>query len=1081
MVDENTTELINGAMDAAMLAAASEDWPSVVEHCDRILEIDAEHDAASRFRQLAQLHLDAPATDAAPTPAPDERRQLTVMFGDMVGSTQMSQVLDPDTLREMLRLYQDACTEAIAAWDGFIARWMGDGFMAYFGFPTPHEDAAYRSVMAGLSVIERIESLADRFQEEFGVEVGIRLGVHTGLVVIADMGSGDWRQASDLVGETPNMAARLEASAPTNGLVISSETRDLVRGFVNLESLGRHELKGIDRLVEVHRVLDATDATSRYEAWADPSTPLVGRREELARLTAAIERSGDRGTLTAVTGEAGIGKSRLIHEARGRLAARREVLACSGVEMTTSEPLAPVQRLFVTAIGLKPSEPDAFEQIETQLSAAGVGAATIARVAASVGVEPPAAVVLAPQTPEQTLRDITSAYVTWLATLSTARRALLVVDDVHWLDATSRDLLLQLRDAAPELPVVVATRPAHDDPLIQQADEVIELHALSSLETEELLAWFVGAAGAHVDYRDAVLRSDGVPLFAEELGRVLTEQGSTALAAIPTTLHDLLAMRLDAMPDAKPVAQVAAAIGRDFDLDVLEHVLDASTVREHMPALLESGVWVRGSRPGRLAFRHALLADAAYDSQVRARKIEVNLSIADTLLADFPAVASSSPHQIAHHREAGEQFDDAVALWLQAGMATAGKGAHVEAMEHYRRGLAVLDRAEEGPVRMQVELGLRLGLGASISSTAGYGHPEVETGFARAQEICSLFGSVPDLFPAVWGSWSFYLVTADYDTAASLAADISAIADAASDPALELEAAAVEGITAFYRGDLAAADAFFARTEALFAVSSEVSPSQQFQHPMVAALSNAALVRWLRGDAEAAVAAIRRAVEISENCDPRLALFARGYAATFGGALGSFTDDAAFELQHAQEAIDVCHEFGSQMFLAGGEMYKGHAQAASGSQAEGLARLEAAAAGYVMTGALLMRPYHLSCLADVKERAGDLEGAGAALDEALEVGERVGERAFIPHVRTRRAEVAIARSGSASEDVLRSLDLAAEEAAANGDVMTHLRARSVLHQAGRDQRDAIAELLSSAPALDPDHAVVRAARAAAGQ
>lgn len=1081
MVDENTTELINGAMDEAMMAAAAEDWPAVVAHCDRILDIDADQDAASRFRQLALLRLDEPPV-AAPAPVADERRQLTVMFGDMVGSTQMSQVLDPDTLREMLRLYQDACTEAIAAWDGFIARWMGDGFMAYFGFPTPHEDAAYRAVMAGLSVIERIESLAGRFEEEFGVEVGIRLGVHTGLVVIADMGSGDWRQASDLVGETPNMAARLEASAPSNGVVISGETRDLVRGFVNLESLGPHELKGIDRLVEVYRVLDATEATSRYEAWADPSSPLVGRRVELARLTEAIERGGgDRGSLTVVTGEAGIGKSRLIHEARARLAARREVLACSGVEMTTSEPLAPVQRLFVTSGGLKISEPDAYGQIERQLAPFGVATPSIARVAASIGVEPPADVVLAAQTPEQTLRDVTAAYITWLAGIGRSRRALLVVDDLHWLDATSRDLLLQLRDAAPELPVVVASRPADDDQLVREADEVIELAALSTAETEELLAWFVGAGGGDVDYSDAITRSDGVPLFAEELGRVLTEQGSTALAAIPATLHDLLAMRLDAMPEAKPVAQVAAAIGRDFEVDVLERVLGAPVVREHLPALLESGVWVRGNSPGRIAFRHALLADAAYDSQVRARKVEVNRSIADTLLADFPALAASAPHQIAHHREAAEQFDDAVALWLQAGMATAGQGAHVEAMEHYRRGLAILDRAEEGPMRLQVELGLRLGLGASISSTAGYGHPDVQTGFARAQEICSLFGTLPDLFPALWGSWSFYLVTADYDTAASLAADISAIAEAAEDRALEMEAAAVEGITAFYRGDLVAADAFFSRTEELFAESPEVSASQQFQHPLVAALSNAALVRWLRGDAKAAVSAIRRAVEVSESCDPRLALFARGYAATFGGALGSLTGDASFELEHAQEAIDVCHEFGSQMFLAGGEMYKGHAQAAVGSEAEGLARLEAATEGYVMTGALLMRPYHLSCLADVRQRAGDLDGAGAALDEALDVGQRVGERAFVPHVRTRRAEVEIARSGVASDEAARALEVAADEAAANGDVMTQLRARSVLHEAGHDQRDAISALLAAAPALDPDHPTIRAARNASGQ
>ena len=460
---------------------------------------------------------------------------------------------------------------------------------------------------------------------------------------------------------------------------------------------------------------------------------------------------------------------------------------------------------------------------------------------------------------------------------------------------------------------------------------------------------------------------------------------------------------------------------------------------------------------------------------------EVNQVVADTLVAEFPTRAAAAPHQVAHHREAAEQFDEAIALWLQAGMATAGQGAHVEAMEHYRRGLAVLDRATESPVRLQVELGLRLGLGASISSTAGYGHPDVETGFARAQEICSLFGSVPDLFPAVWGSWSFYLVTADYDTAASLAANISAIAESAADPALAMEAAAVEGITAFYRGDLAAADDFFATTEALFAEAPEVSLSQQFQHPVVAALSNAALVRWLRGDADAAVAAIGRATEIAETCDPRLALFARGYAATFGGALGSFTGDPAFELEHAQEAIDVCHEFGSQMFLAGGEMYKGHAQAALGSEAEGLARLEAAAAGYVMTGALLMRPYHLSCLAEVKERSGDLDGAAAALDEALEVGERVGERVFVPHVRTRRAEVEVARSGGASETVMRSLETAADEAAANGDVMTALRALSVLHGLGHDKRDAIASSLAAAPGLDPDHAVVRAAQSAVAQ
>ena len=573
-----TSSAIDGLMDATFAAAAQDDWHGVIDHCTQVIELDDEHDTAQRFLALARKRL---AETGQPEPTSrDERRQLTVMFADIVDSTAMTQVLEPEQMGSMLKLYQAECSAAVAEWDGFISKWTGDGLMAYFGFPIPHEDAAYRAARAALAILERTKAMNPRLEEEFGVRIQTRIGVHTGLVVIADMGAGDWVHTSDLVGETPSIAARLEHLAPAGGAVISDSTLELVRGFVEVEPLGSYELKGIRRPVGVFQVLAPTDVVSRYEAWGAGSGPLVGRSSQLDQVVSAVtDFDPDEGVLLALVGEAGIGKTRLIDEFRSRLDTHR-VIVCPCSQMSSAEPLATFHRTLLAAAGLKlgTRSDDSFERLRSALAPYVDDVVLTARLAIELGFEVPEDIELPRQTPEQSLRDIAGLYDTWLTRFGSTHPAVLVVDDAHWIDPTSRDLVLRLRSTAPHVPVVVATRSdAGSSPLIAAATKVLVLEPLTTGEIVELLSSVV-TPEHRAAIEIAAERSDGVPLFAEELARVLTGHRDSSPTEIPNTLQDLLATRLDAVSQAKTTAQIAATIGRDLDVALLEHLVGADTL-----------------------------------------------------------------------------------------------------------------------------------------------------------------------------------------------------------------------------------------------------------------------------------------------------------------------------------------------------------------------------------------------------------------------------------------------------------------------------------------------------------------------
>lgn len=932
----------------------------------------------------------------------DERRHLTIMFGDMIGSTRITADIGSDSMHELMKPFRHVCIAAILENDGIPARWMGDGFMALFGYPARYEDAAVRGVRAGLAVVDAVVGLGDELQARFGVAPQIRVGLHTGTVIVSPVdGFEDDIHAVDFVGQTTNLAARLESSAMPNSVVVSEATHRVTRGFFRVEPLETVELKGIDEPMTRFRVIDATGATNRFEAQEWPLTPLVGREDCLAAMLDCI--GGPDHKVAAFSGEAGIGKTRLLHEVESKLPAHQETLTASCRPRSTSQPLFLFAELVKAALGHSEEETAPYDALETALAPDLPDASAIARIANLLGIDRPESVTLPDVTVEQALRETADALRRWVVARAQRTDLILVLDDVHWIDPTSRDLIEELARPEHLATLLFAHRPEDTAAWVKPlCDLAIELTPLTTEQSAELIRCIADTGAQEVSM--AAGRSDGVPLFAEELGRVLDVGEIGGQLAIPSTLKDLIASRLDRLPEAKTIAQLGATLGRQFDPELLAEVagLGLAELQERTTLLLGAGILQETTVGGgtQLGFRHALIQEAAYESQVREQQQQVHAQIADVVRRRAAPGGAEDLAVVAHHlQHAGPVHrTGAIEAWLGAGLATAAQGAHLEAVSHYENGRDLLDESLDPVAAAPLELGLQLGFGASLSATAGYGHSDVIEAFSQARKLCAAMGSPPELFPAVWGSWAFHLVRGDYDAALDLARAAAIIASGASDRALDIEAAAMLGLTLYYRGELDGAREQLKTAVGLYGDAPTVSPFQTFQHPAVAAMSHLALVRLHDGDPQGARATALAAVELAGNCEEHLRWYAREYAHTFAAALGSFLDDPAFCLKHAQIAIDVCHQYGSRMFLAGAEIYNGWAQTRLGEHVAGLERLEAACEAYLLTGATLFRPYQLTLLAQSRSEAGNVEGARQALNEAHDLATTNGELIHLDHV-----------------------------------------------------------------------------------
>lgn len=970
----------------------------------------------------------APATPAAASPAelatPDgERRQLTVLFCDLVDSTVLASQLDPEDLREVVRAYQEACARVIARFEGHIAQYLGDGLLVYFGYPMAHEDDAQRAVRAGLGMVEALGQLNTHLERQRGVQLAVRLGIHTGLVVVGHVGAGQ-RQEQLALGETPNVAARLQGTAAPNTVVISAATDQLLGGFFACESLGAPLLKGLAQPMEVYRVLRESTARSRLEvARSGGLTPLVGRDQEVALLLERWAQAKEGlGQVVLLSGEAGIGKSRLVEVLKAHAAADPQgwltPCQCSPYHQNSAlYPMIDLLERVVLRFEREESPPQKLSKLEGLLVQYGLPLPEAVPLFASLLSVPLGAGYAALNlSPEQQKQRTLQAFLTVLLRIAVQQPVLFVMEDLHWVDPSTLELLSLIVDQGPTARILalLTFRPDFSPPWTGRSHLTqVTLPRLPQRQAAEMTGQVVRKALPAEVVEQVVAKTDGVPLFVEELTKMVLESGllqeredryeltgPLPPLAIPATLHDSLMARLDRLEAVKAIAQLAATLGREFSYELLQAVSlwDEGTLRNGLQQLVEAEfLYQRGASPqATYLFKHALIQDAAYQSLLRSTRGQHHQRIAQVLEARFPELCETQPELLAHHYTEAGSVPQAIPYWQRAGQRAIERSAHAEAIAQLTRGLEVLERLPDTPERAQTELSLQTALGVPLLATRGFGAPEVERVYARARELCQQVGETPQLPPTLWGLWWFYELRGPIQTARELAEQILGLAQRHGDPALLLQAHRAMGQTLFWQGELAPAREYLEQGIALYKPEQHHALAFQYgQDPGVGLRNFAAHVLWYLGYPDQALRMTQTALALAREMSHPFSL---SFALNHAGWLHLYRRDGPRTQEHAEADIALSAEQGFAFFLGQGTIIRGWALAEQGRRGEGIAQMQQGLAACRSTGAEITSAEWLAVLAEVSGTGGQVEEALRMLAEAQAMSQKNGWRLYEPEI-----------------------------------------------------------------------------------
>jgi class 3 adenylate cyclase/predicted ATPase len=962
----------------------------------------------------AIARLQAQAAPPAPTSQPHpteevsqaERRQLTILFCDLVGSTALSVRFGPEDLREVVRAYHTCVAEVVQHHGGFVAKYMGDGVLAYFGYPQAREDAAEQAVRTGLALVDAVSRLSAG-----GENLQVRVGIATGLVIVGDLlGSGPAQERS-VVGETPNLAARLQALAEPSGVMIAPGTRQLVGQRFECRDAGAVLLKGFSQPVQAWEVVAERSIDTRFEALRVVQTPLVGRDEEMELLLRRWQQARDgQGQVILISGEPGIGKSRLTASLQEHITGNPHTkLSYFCSPRHSDSALYPVINQLQRAAGFQPD--DTSEQRLDKLEA------LLARTDTSVEDQGLLADLMALPTDNrfpslslspQARKERTLAALMRQIEVARSSPILIVWEDVHWIDPTSLELLHLIVDRAQVLPIllVVTFRPEFSPPWVERTHvTTVALDRLNDERSAMIAARTAGKTLPPEVLDQIATRAEGVPLFVEELTKAVLESSSMQdrgdhfildkpllAGAIPVTLNDVLMARLDRSPGVKEIAQTASAIGREFSYEMIHAVSDQDeeSLQTFLDQLTQGGLLVQRDVPplSIYVFKHALVQDASYSSLLREKRQRLHARIAYVLLNEPPEAAR--PETIAHHCTDGGLFEQAVQSWREAGDQAARQYANQEAIAHYRRGLTVLERLPPSMARDELELGLLTALGPVLMMVLPNWSPEVKRIYDRAREVAREHERSRDLFVVLWGNWLVAYAWGQRQLAQQFVQELYRLADELKDPGYRLQTQHAEYPMAFFEGKFARALELTQSNLDLYDEGAHRDHALIFagHDPGVCASCFNSLALLMVGNPDQALTGADQSLALARKRahPPTLA-----HALRYTGDLYHLVRSHDALLRHADAIAALPEEQRSAAIAANARMLLGLGMILRGELRDGSRALQQGLTAWRASGETIMSPYQLCRTAEGFLMAGDRNAAQALLEEAFTSQEQTGE------------------------------------------------------------------------------------------
>lgn len=973
-----------------------------------------------------------------------ERRQLTVCFVDVVGSTALSRLVDPEELHEIYSDFRELCTNIVTQYEGYIAQFLGDGILIYFGYPTAHEDDAFRAIKTALELLSKISTV-----NAHGHPFEVRAAIHSGQVVIGEVKNDDHNERL-ATGDVPNMAAHMQSRAEPGTVVISESTSRLVRGTFSLGDLGKHVLKGIEEPQRLYQILGVSEASSRFHAnTATGLSPFVGRGDELDIIETAWERVlGGAGQCLIFRGQAGIGKSRLLGAVRETVSPTSPQLfevECSPYNLNDS--FYPFIQMFIRHAGVDSalSDQENLGHLESALADEVLTPDAVPLLADLLSVSTDgkyAPIDLAPSKRRQRLLDVLAGFFLQ----SKTKPKIVLLEDLHWVDPASLELvrLLVERQKESQLLVVCTTRPEGAEfPTTLAYCQDIAVQPLATDHAQTLVAAVTGSQKFPRELTQQIIeRTSGVPLFIEAVvesirdADILREtdagyklKGPLPADLIPATIQDSLAARIDALGGDKPLAQLAAAIDREFEFELLTAVTgrNADELREAIDRIVAASLLSpTGSPPGTsYAFLHALIQDAAYTSLLRRTRQNIHKGIAEVVVTRFPELAENQPQMPARHYELAGELEHAADYWVRAADRAVKAFAQEDCVAYLRRALGVIEKLPaDDPVRIRREMEILLALAPMLMATRGFATEEVESVSTRARELCEQSENYQGVVAALWGLWTVHFVRGDMRSAKEAAQPVFDMAKASENPILDIASRQAVGYNEYFTGNFEAAREHGENALAIFDLEQERQIVATFQLPSsVACGVFLAQSLWFLGYPEQAEARHKDAWELVET-------LAQPACTAYGMGVCIFLHFAKRDLdtiaEWAETLYTLSDEQGFLMWSAQARIYRGWVQSLRGDATNGVKEMQEGLTEYEATGAHLMMPQLKLMFAEAYRAASLTDDSLTAIDEGISAADKNDERVYLPELHLLRASL-LAEQGNntnAEESFQLAMDIA---------------------------------------------------------